>query len=568
MSNLLSLTPMPTIALLTPPAWAEFAGILPGLIPALTALVLILLNVFHRGTESPRDYLAYVASIGLGLTLVTCWVLWDDTLTRPIFHGTLYLDRFSLFFTGLCSASGLLAMLMSPRFLRSHGLDRVEYYMLILLSVSGMAFLVQSADLLTFFVAFEAMSIPVYCIAAFMRRDARSAEAGMKYFILGAFSAALMLYGIAMLYGATGTTNLEVIGETVIGLMTDPASQSANGIIMLGMLLVLSGFAFKVAAAPFHLWTPDVYNGSPTPSVGFMATAVKAAAFAPMIRVLNTAFGHVGQMGAGEAVQMISLRGGFYGYGWIDVLLVLAGASMVLGNLVAITQSNVKRMLAYSSIAHAGYILVGFIASGAETEFFLYHDAVLFYLVSYTFGTLGAFGVLAYFERQGRSVETYDDLAGLGWQFPTIGLLMGTFMFSSAGIPPTAGFVGKLYVFKSAVDVGQATGDLTFIWLAVLAVLTSVAGVYYYLRVLVSMYMYERDEQLEGVGHPAAKFALVVCGFFSLYLGILPGGAMDMSRQAVIDMAGAPESIQEVQQDGREALKERLRVADEGTSDE
>jgi NADH-quinone oxidoreductase subunit N len=166
--------------------------------------------------------------------------------------------------------------------------------------------------------------------------------------------------------------------------------------------------------------------------------------------------------------------------------------------------------------------------------------------------------VLAYFEKQGRSVETYDDLAGLGWQFPTIGLLMGTFMFSSAGIPPTAGFVGKLYVFKSAVDVGQATGDLTFIWLAVLAVLTSVAGVYYYLRVLVSMYMYEREEQLEGVGHPAAKFALVVCGFFSLYLGILPGGAMDMSRQAVVDMAGAPESIQQVQEEGREALQERL----------
>lgn len=556
MLHALTLQAMPTIALLTPPSWAEFAAVIPGAIPALTALLLILLNVFHKGAETSRDYQAYVSSVGLGVTMLACWMLWDDTAARPMFHGMLYLDKFGLFFTALCSASGILAMLMSPRYMKVHGMDRLEYYLLILMSISGMAFLVGAADLLSFFVAFEVMSIPVYCIAAFLRRDPRSAEAGMKYFILGAFSAAVMLYGMAFLYGVTGTTSLEYIGSHLIELLTNPAATEANGLIIFAVLLILSGFAFKIASAPFHIWTPDVYTGSPTPVTGFMATAVKAAAFAPLIRVFTIAFGEVGQVTIANVTQTISLRGGFFGMGWVDVFLFIAAFSMVLGNLAAITQSNVKRMLAYSSIAHAGYILVGFVAANARPEFFLHNDAVLFYLLTYTFGTLGAFGALAYFERKNKAAETYEDLAGLGWKYPTIGLLMGVFMFSSAGIPPTGGFVGKLYVFKGAVEVGIATQEYVFIWLSVLAVLTSVAGVYYYLRVLVYMYMREGVDEPTNPEDPVSRWALVICGVLTLYLGILPGKALDVSRESVIDFAGAPDSVQAVQEKAAEKMEQ------------
>ena len=544
----------PLLLLLRPPQWAEYGALLPGAIACGTALVLILLNVFHKGTETSRDFFAFFSAIGLGLAIISCWVLWDDTVTRPVFHGMLYFDKFTLFFTGLFCAAGILAMLMSPDYLRNHGMDRPEYYLLILSSITGMAYLAGAADLLSFFVAFEVMSIPVYCVAGFLRRDSRSAEAAMKYFILGAFSSALMLYGIALLYGVTGTTNIEFIGGHLIGIFTAPQSTSASGMIVFGVLLVLSGFAFKIASVPFHLWTPDVYTGSPTPAVGFMATAVKASAFAPMIRIFNVSFGHMGQYAGDAGTQLISLRGGFYGMGWIDVLVYIALFSMVLRNLVAIAQDNVKRMLAYSTIAHAGYILVGFVAAGAEPRYFLHNDAVIFYLVTYTFATVGAFGVLAYLDGRNRSTETYDDLSGLGFEYPTIGVLMGVFMFSSAGIPPTAGFVGKLYVFRSAVQVGIGTDETMFIVLAVVAVLTSLAGVFYYLRVLVHMYMKPKERELGDVGHPASKFALVISGVLTLYLGILPAKGLDLSRQAIVGFAGAPDSIQKVIDEGKEEL--------------
>ncbi len=541
---------IPSILLLTPPQWIEYGAVLPGAIACATALVLILLNVFHKGTETSRTYQAYVSAIGLGFAIVSCWMLWDDTVARPVFHGMLYFDKFTLFFTGLFCAAGMLAMLMSPRYLRHQGMERPEYYLLILSSVCGMAYLAGVADFLAFFVAFEVMSIPVYCVAGFLRRDSRSAEAAMKYFILGAFSSALMLYGIALLYGLTGTTNIELVGQHLIEVLTASGGAGGSQMAIFAMLLVLSGFAFKIASVPFHLWTPDVYTGSPTPAVGFMATAVKASAFAPMIRVFHGAFGHVGEVGG----QMISLRGGFFGVGWIDVFVFVAAASMILGNLVAITQNNVKRMLAYSTIAHAGYILVGFVAAGAEPEYFLYNDAVLYYLVAYTFGTLGAFGVLAYFDRRDDPTETYEDLSGLGFEYPAVGLLMGVFMFSSAGIPPTAGFVGKLYVFRAAVDVGATEGEMMFVGLAVLGVLTSVAGVYYYLRVLVYMYMKPKKRELGDVGEPSAKFALVICGVMTLYLGVLPERALDLSRRAIVGFSGAPSSIQQTIDEGEERL--------------
>jgi NADH-quinone oxidoreductase subunit N len=533
------------LALLTPPTAAEFTALVPAAIAAITALLVILVDGFHKG-DGHRGYLANFSAIGLGVVILSCWMLWDDSLSVAAFHGMLYLDKFTLIFAVLASASGILAMLMSPSYLRSHLMDRAEFYMLVLFSVSGVIILAGSADLLTFFIGFEVMSIPVYCLAGFLRKDSRSAESAMKYFFLGAFSAALMLYGIALIYGVTGTTNLEYIGLNLAEILNDPESAKASlGMVVFGVLLILSGLAFKVSSVPFHLWTPDVYTGSPTPAAGFMSTAVKAGAFAALLRIFLIAF------------QIPQLQGGFFGYGWVDVFLFISAASMVLGNLVAITQNNVKRMLAYSSIAHAGYILLGFVAAGSRPSFFLFNDAVIFYLFAYTFATLGAFGVLAWFGRRGESAETYEELAGLGFKYPVVGLCMGIFMFSSAGIPPTAGFVGKLYVFQAAVEVGAATGEFAFIGLAILGVLTSIAGVYYYLRVLVSMYMRPQTREIRPVANKGAKYAIVVCAVLTLYLGIIPGRVIGWASEAMVDFKGAPASVQRVIEQGRLEL-ERL----------
>jgi NADH-quinone oxidoreductase subunit N len=531
------------LGLLTPPQGAEFVTLVPGAILTLAALALIIIDVFHR-KGTPRDYLAYFSAIGLGLTAVSCWYLWDSGLEAPTFFGMLYFDRFALFFSALASISGALAILCSPAFLRSHRMDRGEYYLLVMFSVIGMIFMVASADLLTLFVAFELMSIPIYVLAGFLREDGRSAEASLKYFILGAFSAGIMLYGIALIYGAAGTTNLEYIAENLYYLEGGEGVHAGFGLALLGMVLILSGFAFKVAAVPFHLWTPDVYQGSPTPVVGFMASAVKAIAFAGMLRVFAVAF------------PLDMLRGGFFGYGWVDVLFFLAALSMILGNLAALVQENVKRVLAYSSIAHAGYILVGFAAANSHPAFFMHNDAILFYALTYTFGTIGAFGVLAYFGRRGESVETYEDLGQLGFKYPMMGLMMGIFIFSAAGIPPTAGFLGKFYIFRSAIDVGVTSGEFAFIGMVILGVLTSVAGAYYYLRVLVCLYMKPARREFRPLDHPAPKFAIVVCAILTLYLGMFPGRAIDIAREAVLDFQGAPAAVQATQDLARQQMAE------------
>ena len=552
LSNIL--TGFHTLAMLTPPSAPEYLAIIPGAIVALMAMIVILVDTFHRpGTR--RDYLAYMSALGLGLAGVSAYMLWDNTLPGTVFHGMLYLDRFALFFVFIACLSGAMAMLQTPSFMTFARMDRGEFYMLVLFSVAGAIFMANAADLLTIFIALEVMSIPVYCLAGYMRRDPRGAEASMKYFILGAFSAGLMLYGIALIYGLTGTTNLEHIGTNLSrlvtpimkdGVATIPESARDSGLMLtVAVLMILSGFAFKIAAVPFHIWTPDVYTGSPSPATGFMATTVKAGAFAAMIRVFMIAF------------ESETLRGGFFGVGWIDVFFFLSAASMILGNVVAIMQSNIKRMLAYSSIAHAGYLLLGFCAAGADTSFFLHNDTVLFYLLTYTVGTVGAFGVLSILGRNGRTVETYEDLTGLGLKYPFAGLMMGVFMFSSAGVPPTAGFVGKFYIFSSAVQVGNVTGEFAFIGLAILGVLTSVAGAYYYLRVLVCMYMREEAEEgkFEMSQDSAARFSLLVCAGLTLLFGIMPGTAIEAAREAVVDFQGASPALQKVLDEGDRELE-------------
>ncbi len=533
------------LSLLTPPQGAEFVALIPGAILTLIALLFIIVDVFHRKGSS-RDYQAYFAAIGLGLTAASCWYLWGSGLERPAFFGMLYFDRFSLFFSGLVSISGALAVLCSPAVLRSNQMERGEYYLLVLFSVIGMIFMVAAADLLTLFIAFEVMSIPLYVVAAFLRKDERSAEAGMKYFVLGAFSAAIMLYGIALIYGATGTTNLEYIAQNLEFLADGGTEHGGYGLVMVGVLLIFSGFAFKAAAVPFHLWAPDVYTGSPTPAVGFMATAVKAVAFAALVRVFVIAF------------PAEVLRGGFFGWGWIDVAYVLAIASMVLGNLVAVTQTSVKRMLAYYGIAHAGYLLVGFVAANSHPSFFLHNDAILFSLIAYTFALVGTFGVLSYFGRRGQAVETYEDLGSLGLKYPKMGLIMSICVLSLAGVPPTAGFLGKFYIFRTGVDVGLQTGEMALIVMVIVGVLTSVVGAYYYLKVLVYMYMKPAIREIEPLHNPGTKWATMICAILTIYIGLFPAKAIDICREAVMDMQGVPAAVQATIDRGEIELERRM----------
>jgi len=535
--NLLSSLSM--LALLTPPQAEEFVAVVPGAIVTLVAVAFILIDVFHRqGTK--RDYLAYFSVIGLAIAAASSWYLWDSGLEQATFFGMLYFDQFALFFSTLVCVAAALAILCSPAVLQSHRMDRGEYYLLILFSVIGGIFMAAAADLLALFIALEIMSIPIYVVAGFLRKDKRGAEASMKYFILGSISAALMLYGIALIYGAAGTTNLEYIAQN-LSYLTD-TGHDGYGLVMVGMLLVMSGFIFKVAGVPFHVWAADVYSGSPTPAVGYMASALKAVAFAGLLRVFIVAF------------PLEVLRGGLFGIGWIDVAYFVAFASMVLGNLVAVVQDNVKRMLAYSSIAHAGYILVGFVAANTHPNFYLHNDAILFYLVAYTFAVVGAFGVLAYFGRRGQAVETYEDLNELGLKNPMMGLVMGVFMFSAAGFPPTAGFLGKFYIFRSGVDVHMQTGETALLVLVIVGVLTSVVGAFYYLKVLVHMFMKKATREFEPLEHTGTRWAVVISAVMTLYIGIFPAQTIDVSRSAVMDMQGVTEDVQSVIDEGQQEL--------------
>jgi NADH-quinone oxidoreductase subunit N len=368
-----------------------------------------------------------------------------------------------------------------------------EYYALVLLSTSGMAFMAAANDLIVIFLALEIMSVAVYVLAGTLRGDARSAEAALKYFLLGAFASAFFLYGIAFFYGATGSTRLDVIARAV-------AADGSSPYLLLGTALVLVGFGFKVALAPFHLWTPDVYEGSPTAITALMAVGVKAAGFAAFARVFSQALGATAAH-------------------WSWLLAALAVLTMTIGNVTAVSQTSVKRMLAYSSIAHAGYALVGLVvgtpAGGA---------ALLFYLAVYAAMNVGAFGVLAALGRRGEPNENLADMAGVGFRQPVLGLAMVVFMLSLAGIPPTAGFEGKFYLFSAAVDAG-------WVWLAVISVVNSLVSVYYYFGVLVQMYMVEGTKPLvRAASRPALLATILIAVAATMLLGLFPAGAMDLAR--------------------------------------
>jgi len=490
----------------TPFSIADLTYLAPWLIVSASALVVLMADVF-AGRPARRTYAGVLALVGLLLAAASMLSTWG-LAPEPVFSGYAVADDFGRFFTLVFLGATAFAVLLGMGYFEEHGLQRGEFYALTLMSLSGMILMGMAGDLLTFFVGLEVMSVAVYALAAYQRHESRSVEAALKYFLMGSFATAFLLYGMALVYGATGSTSLKVIAEFA-------RVQGASSLyLVVGMVLVLIGMAFKVAAVPFHMWTPDAYEGSPTPVTAFMAAAVKAAAFAAFVRVFATAF--------------FPLKLG--PMGWYNLIYLIAIVTMTWGNLAALVQDNVKRMLAYSSIAHAGYILVGFLTitqnpktSGAAT--------VLFYLIAYAIMNFGAFGIVTLLGRRGdENLDLTKGWSGLGLRFPAIGAAMALFMFSLAGMPPTIGFTAKFYVFREAVDQG-------LIILAVIGVLNSLISAYYYLRVVVHLYMQPMGEKrVQPLSLLPVQIALMLLVAATLYFGILPGDLLTSAQTAVLSL--------------------------------
>lgn len=477
----------------------DIAALMPLEILVAGALVLLMSEVFL--TSGRRGFMA-------GLTVVTAVLAAVAAVLTPpagrIFGGQAVVDGFSVFVTVTVCGGLVLSALVGAPWLHARDSERGEFYALALFAAAGMSLLASASDLLVAFIAIEVMSLSTYALAAYMRRGRKPAEAAFKYFVLGAFSSALLLYGTALVYGVTGST-----------LFAD-FTRGSGSLLVIGLGLVGAGLAFKIAAVPFHLWTPDVYEGAPTPVTAFMAAGVKAAAFAVLVRVLSSVWS-----GAAEGAARFGA-----------VVAALAVLTMLFGNLLAVPQRSVKRMLAYSSIAHAGYLLVGVVAAGAAGARESALSSVLFYLAAYTATVIGAFAVVGAVERTDVRSEPADAwdlsrLSGLARRRPGLAFVMAVFMLSLAGVPPTAGFIGKFLIFKAAINA-QAYG------LAIVGVLTSALGAYYYLRVVVYMYMRAPEAGEEGaltLG-PALSFALAASAVAVVVLGVGPGPIADLARAA------------------------------------
>ncbi|TVR63851.1 MAG: NADH-quinone oxidoreductase subunit N [Gemmatimonadales bacterium] len=466
--------------------------LLPEIVLSVWAMVVLLAGV-RRPDDPPvnPEVLGWLSLVGIALAAGVNGWLYGVTSTNPA--AMITVDGFRLFSNWIFLLGAALTILIAPAYVARQRLQAGEFYTLILLATVGMMFMGGTRNLILLFLALETMSIAAYVLTAYNRRDRRSAEGGLKYFLLGSFSSGFLLYGIALVWGATGSVHLPEIGATV------EAGAGFTGLLLAGMALLAIGFAFKVAAVPFHMWTPDVYEGAPSPATAFMAAAVKAASFVAFVRVFMEAFPALYES-------------------WYPIMWWLAAFTMVIANVVALSQSNVKRMLAYSSVAHGGYLLVALAAANQMAM-----AGLLFYLLVYTVMTVGAFGVLMVVAHHGEDRLQVEDYAGFGAMRPLLAVLFTIFLLSLAGFPGTAGFMAKIYLLQGAVDSQLWT-------LSILLVLTTVVSYYYYLRVAWFMWMRPAPE-----GQVAASFwaplplkvALVAGAGIILYLGIFPGGLLD-----------------------------------------
>jgi len=480
--------------MITIPA-VNLTPILPEIFLSTIAMVLLLINVFVPSER--KAYLSYLSLIGILVAGFIVVAGWGDHIVS--FSGSVVQDNFASFFKIIFLVSAGLAVLISDQYMEREGCNHGELYPIILFTVVGMMLMASGTDLMTIFLGLEVMSVALYVLAGFNRENTKSNEAGLKYFLLGCFSTGFLLYGMALTYGATGTTRIDKIAVAV-GQMSLP---SANIMLVAGMLLMLTGFAFKVAAAPFHMWTPDVYEGAPTPMTAFMSAGPKAAGFAAALRIFLV------------ALPTLQVE-------WSQVLWVLAVLTMTIGNITALRQDNIKRMLAYSSIAHAGYALVGFTAgNGTGTA------GILFYMLSYAFMNIGAFAIIILVAKKGETNGNVQDFAGLSNKHPVLAAAMAIFLFSLAGMPPTAGFIGKFYLFSGAIQKG-------YVWLAVIGVLNSAASVYYYLRVMVYMYMKDSTEEFDWMQVTAPMALCVAISVLgSLIPGIVPSLILQYAQEAI-----------------------------------
>jgi NADH-quinone oxidoreductase subunit N len=478
----------------------DLRAIGPALVLAVTAVIAMLLDLLPP--RDRKDHLAFVGLAGVIVSLVVTLRMWGAD-TRA-FHGMVAMDGYALFFNLIIGYATGLVLLLSVDYLRRQRMESGEFYILVLLAAVGMMLMASATDLIVIFLALETMSLALYVLAGFSRARIEAGEASMKYFLLGAFASGFFLYGIALVFGATGSTNLDRISAAIA------AGAGRDPLLVIGAGLLMVGFGFKISSVPFHLWTADVYEGAPTAVTAFIATGSKAAAFAALIRVVTA---------SARAVQL----------DWGGLFWALAVLTMTVGNVIAIAQQNVKRMLAYSSIAHVGYMLVGVVAGGA-----LGNGSVLFYLLVYTFTTAGAFGVVLLLERDGHEAVSFSDYGGLAARHPMMALALSIFLLSLIGIPPTAGFVGKFYLFGAAVRAG-------YVWLAVIAALNSAVATYYYLRLIVYMYMREPEAGGAAMAVPsfAGSLALVVALWGVVQLGVLPAPFLDLAQAAVAPLVAA-----------------------------
>lgn len=466
------------------------AALSPELAVLGTAAVVMICDLFIKD----KRFLGYLSLLGLAIAVAPCLLMLMAAPPSLAFQDMAISDGYSLVLNLIFIITAFLSVLIALSYLDEKRLQRGEYYTLLLFSTAGMMIMGAATDLITIFMGLEIMSIGLYILAAFNWRQLSSGEAGMKYFVLGAFASAFFLYGAALLYGVTGTTNLRAIGDW---LTSQGQGNPGDLMTLVGLGLLLIGFAFKVAAVPFQWWTPDVYHGAPTSVTAFMSVGAKTAGFAALIRVLMVSFGQV------------------FTPDWQTAVAALALITMTGGNIAALAQKDLKRMLAYSSIAHAGYILTG-VAPGTMDGV----NGVLFYLMSYAFTNIGAFAVITVLERRDEIGSNLADYAGLGARKPLLALVMALFMFSLTGIPPLVGFWGKLYVFRAAVEAN-------FTWLAVAGVINSAISAFYYLAVVVQMYMRPVSAETQAEAAPLnlrgpVTVTLAVAAIITVVLGVWP----------------------------------------------
>ena len=467
--------------------------LMPELIIALTLLIVLVFDLFD---SISKTILGWMTIVGSGIALWVSIQMHQAGTVGTQFNDMFKVDNFSLFFNIIFLVSTILVSLISMSYLGRDDRKQGPYYLLILLATLGMMLMAAGNELIIVFLGLELMSLSLYVLAGYFRDNPASSEAGMKYLLLGAFASAFFLYGIALIYGGAGTTNIPAIAEAITAANKSP-------LLLAGMFLLIVGFGFKVAIVPFHQWAPDVYEGAPTTIAAFISAGPKAAGFAAFLRIFM------------EALPNLQVE-------WSGVIIVLAMLTMTVGNVIAIAQTNIKRMLAYSSIAHAGYVLIGLAAANNDGI-----SSAMLYLLVYCVMNIGAFGAVILAKTEDGESLMISDYAGLGLRKPLLAMFMTIMLLSLAGFPPTAGFVGKFYIFKSAVQAGH-------IWLVIVGAVNTAISAFYYLRVVVTMYMREPEEELPFTSYPSTLVVgLVIAAIGVLLIGILPSLMLTPAQNSV-----------------------------------